>query len=88
MPAMVETIARRKLLRWHEEGPPEERGQVRIAEACGVTQSAVSQWMRGETRPTEGLKRDLLERLTGIAAPLWLTGVERKERRKLVEARR
>lgn len=82
---MTETIGMRRLKKWSEDGPPAERGQGRIAKVCGVSQSAVSQWMRGETRPVAD-KQELIEILTGIKAHLWMTGRERQEKRKLLRA--
>ena len=78
-----QTAGHRALKAWYEKG---ERSQLAVAKACGVSQSAVSQWIRGETRPAAGLAREALEKMAGIAAAAWLTGAEKKRRAKAERA--
>lgn len=58
---------------------PRERTQTWIGERLGVSQSAVGQWLSGETRPADRLRK-LLEVLTGIEAAAWETAKERRAR--------
>jgi transcriptional regulator with XRE-family HTH domain len=78
-----QTAGHRALKAWYEKG---ERSQSAVALACGVSQSAVSQWIRGETRPAAGLAREALERMAGIAAGAWLTAAEKRKRAKVERA--
>lgn len=63
---------------------PRERTQTWLGERLGVSQSAVGQWISGETRPSERLRHPI-EVLTGIEATAWETAPERREREALEE---
>jgi transcriptional regulator with XRE-family HTH domain len=49
---------------------PNTLNQARIAEALGVSQAAVSAWLRGVSLPT-GEHRTKLAKLTGVPASTW-----------------
>lgn len=52
-----------------------ERSQVWLAEALGVSQPPVSEWLSGRSRPSP-VNRIAIESLTGIPASSWLTEEE------------
>lgn len=64
---------------------PQERTQTWLGAQLGVSQSAVGQWLSGETRPGERLRR-AIETMTGIEVAAWETAKEAREREAL-EAR-
>ncbi|MGE5202862.1 MAG: hypothetical protein ACM3O6_12455 [Acidobacteriota bacterium] len=75
--------ARRRLADWMAEAP-RERTQTWIGERLGVSQSAVGQWLSGETRPSERLRK-AVETMTGIEAAAWETAKETRAREALEE---
>lgn len=54
-----------------------DSSQAAVAAKVGVSQQAVSSWVRGLTRPDE-VARQKLRELYGIATEAWLTAAERK----------
>jgi transcriptional regulator with XRE-family HTH domain len=62
---------------WFLENRRKGWTQARLAEKCGVDQSAVSRWLAGKGRPGEA-HQALLELITGIPKSLWKTAKERK----------
>lgn len=67
---MLDTKGRRQL-----DAQLEECTQVQIADALGVGQSAVSHWVRGNSRP-EAHHRTALFLLLGIPTRAWMTSEE------------
>ncbi len=63
------------------DSPNRKTTQTKLARELGVTQPAVYFWMRGETRPTPKLRREI-QRILRIPASDWLTDEEREEERR------
>jgi predicted transcriptional regulator len=67
------------------DAEPKLRTQTAVAKLLGVTQPAVSSWLRGVSRP-EPMYRDALQGLAGIPQDSWELASERK-RRELMRRR-
>jgi hypothetical protein len=78
--ASMQTVGRDKLLKWLEADSTRSRTQV--ARALGISQPAVSNWLRGVSRP-EHMHRVALERLCGVPAGDWDTDEERARHAQL-----
>jgi DNA-binding transcriptional regulator YdaS (Cro superfamily) len=78
--------AAKALARWQAAGPRRQRGQSAIARALGVSQPAVSAWLKGVSRPEGYLRREALEELTGgaVKAADWTTPEERRQGKVLL----
>lgn len=77
MAEVVLTAGARRLRAWLD-APGCPYTQVGLANLLGVSQQAVSNWLRGEGAPS-ALLREAVERVSGIAAPLWLTEEQARE---------
>lgn len=78
----MSTAGRQKLELWLDAD--KSRSRTMIARALGITQPAVSNWLRGVSRP-EHVHRFALERLCGIPALDWDTAEERERRERLAD---
>lgn len=65
-----------------------ERGltQVVVAGMVGVTQSMISRWLDGESRPEEH-RREVIEMVLGIDRALWRTEEEIRELQRALTLR-
>lgn len=78
MPARYDTVGRQALAGAIAELRDKRRLNQRwVAAALGVTQGAVSEWIRGISRPTVG-NALCLYKLFGIPLDAWLTDEERR----------
>lgn len=68
---MSSTAGQKRLKTWLS-ADKKSRSQAALARLLGVTQPAVSQWLRGVSRP-EMPHRVAIEHLTGIHADEWLS---------------
>lgn len=68
---MAFTKAGRDLKNKLKPPPPPQLTQVQLAGKLGVTQQAISAWMRGIAVPNGDERRALIEELTGVAASDW-----------------
>lgn len=71
----LETEGRRLLVQWLAAPSDPPRSQSSLSRQLGLNQSAVSQWVRGLSRPDAHM-RDVLELVCGIPARAWQTSAE------------
>lgn len=76
-PRSVESEGQRLLIAWIKADP--SRSQASVATAVGVTDPAVSAWVKGHSRPEPHL-RLVIEVLASIPATAWETEEERRVR--------